>query len=542
MSFSSRESRTPGVVGILLVFVLGVALLLPIANFGLNRFDEGFIATGAMAVLHGWQPIRDFLAIYGPGQYYVTAALFNLFGEDLQVHRIAHAILLSAMGCGLVTMAAGWSEGRRLGWLWVAAAYFAGLAALMPNAGYPAVLATALLLLAAAALSRGIAEDGAERSLLLGSMWLGLAGLVRWDFGVFGMVAALLAMLVTPRPMLLRRLSALVVPAVIIWILLFLPFVWGGGLLRWWQEIPQFHAQQMAKWRGRPFLRPALWALMSEWHRGQLWAVARSLCELVAAGVPFVLAPAAAVLSFVRLRRVGRPDKGDVLALTLALMALALLNQVRVRSGMPQGIPALIASLPLAPYLWSYLPWQGLMAWIRRLSWLPLLPMVVAAGVTWRSAAIDAVAIDLPRASGLRVDAASAPQWQSYRDLVLRVRDCVPGRLFSGVQDTSRLFINDAMLYFLTDKLPVTRWFEMEPGLTNSASAQAEVTRELSASDVSNVVLWEQFSKEPNATAMSNGVKTLDSEIERRFPRSVQFNQYVLRSVSGAAGDACQRD
>jgi hypothetical protein len=50
-------------------------------------YDEGVILTGAMRVLAGDVPHGDFYANYGPGAFYVVAALFKLFGTSAIVER-----------------------------------------------------------------------------------------------------------------------------------------------------------------------------------------------------------------------------------------------------------------------------------------------------------------------------------------------------------------------------------------------------------------------------------------------------------------------
>ena len=79
------------------VFVIAGIVVKPMV-FGIPTwFDEGFIASGAMMILRGWLPIRDFFVIYGPGQYYSVAAAYHLFGEDLAVSRTLHVAMLSLL-------------------------------------------------------------------------------------------------------------------------------------------------------------------------------------------------------------------------------------------------------------------------------------------------------------------------------------------------------------------------------------------------------------------------------------------------------------
>jgi len=56
-------------------------------------FDEGITLFGADRVAHGAVPHRDFYTLYGPGQFYVLAGLFKLFGTSVLVERIWNTIV-----------------------------------------------------------------------------------------------------------------------------------------------------------------------------------------------------------------------------------------------------------------------------------------------------------------------------------------------------------------------------------------------------------------------------------------------------------------
>jgi hypothetical protein len=52
---------------------------------GLNRglsIDEAIPVVAAMRILDGDRPYRDFWVIYPPGQLYLLAALFRIFGAS----------------------------------------------------------------------------------------------------------------------------------------------------------------------------------------------------------------------------------------------------------------------------------------------------------------------------------------------------------------------------------------------------------------------------------------------------------------------------
>ena len=64
----------------LILFVVALAYLQIGTFLPLNVYDEGIIAFGAVRVMDGQIPYRDFWTQYSPGQLYVLAGLFQVFG------------------------------------------------------------------------------------------------------------------------------------------------------------------------------------------------------------------------------------------------------------------------------------------------------------------------------------------------------------------------------------------------------------------------------------------------------------------------------
>ena len=544
-----------------------------------SEFDEGFIVTGALQMLHGGLPIRDFFVIYGPGQYSLTAAVFALFGETIFNARVLHVVVLALLGATLVALAGVLTDAanqRRWPWLaLVALGYVLMTAHVLPGPGYAALPATLLLLWASLAVAAATAQAAAGQwgagRLLKASVLLGLAGVMRWDFGVYGLLAAGATMLMSSaaqgrsRGEILRALALTAGPALAILLLVFTPLIVLGGAARWWDEVPRFHLLEFKVWRNLDFFTPALtdaWAALQAHDR---WALSRAVLKLVYAALPMSVGSVVALLAGRQLwQRVrGQPDaaaahptrhgmpgwasaraRAPALALMLALLTMLLFNQMRVRSHWQQGFPAYVVALPVLAYAlatwWAaaqaWVPWRRLVAAavpVFMAGAVLVLPLDVLQGDHRKRLPATPAAQQLPRA-GYTVhleSEADRQRWADYVALVQHLRSSTaPGEpIFSGVADTSRLFINDAMLYFLTDRPPATRWVEMEPGLANSERGQRELILALQVRGVHKVVAWNMGSNgERNATAITNGIHLLDAYLRTRCQPEREFGRYTV--------------
>ncbi len=83
-------------MAILVVAIAAVYFLLTF-NRTLNPSDEGYLLYNFQKAAQGQVPHRDFYDAYGPGVYWVGAALFNLFGTRIIVIRVFVVILKTLM-------------------------------------------------------------------------------------------------------------------------------------------------------------------------------------------------------------------------------------------------------------------------------------------------------------------------------------------------------------------------------------------------------------------------------------------------------------
>ena len=178
----------PDAICCALLLALSLTLALPRYRNGIDLGDEGFLAYGAVRVLQGQLPNRDFVSLQSPLSFYTSAAMFSLFGTSL--------VTLRALGLAiyLVIPLAVYGIARQRG------RYVVSLAASVPAAfvgppffnfvpfavwhGVAAALVAAFLAIRAASTDRAV--------------WAVLAGLAtaltllsRQDLGVYVIAAVL---------------------------------------------------------------------------------------------------------------------------------------------------------------------------------------------------------------------------------------------------------------------------------------------------------------------------------------------------------------
>jgi hypothetical protein len=201
MQNAERSDRSPGVTRspetaiALFLFVAAFAYFNRTLHLTLELRDEGFLLFNIARVAHGEIPHRDFIEVYGPGVYALTAPVFGIFGdrvlpvrELLAVFRaaaVAFAYLIARhfvprpfalLGAFVATAYWGWS-------LWSLTTPYAALFTI------PLCMLSLLLLL--------IGESRGSRAVYVWSgIVCGAAFLFKWSLAAvsaYGMVLAICA-------------------------------------------------------------------------------------------------------------------------------------------------------------------------------------------------------------------------------------------------------------------------------------------------------------------------------------------------------------
>lgn len=491
-------------------------------------YDEGVIVYGATRVLDGDVIFRDFWSVYPPGQFYLLALLFKIFGPSLLVVR-GTSILVHF---GLVVCA--YVLARRL--VSDARALFAGLGTLLALGsyryyGYPVPTALLLTLLSCIFLARFLTERR-SRDLLKAGMGTGLAIVFRHDLGSYAFLSQAAVLALTACAEARRKggwgirgiwtdyrgacaaflLGTLAVVAPVAALLgIFVPardLAWG--LILYPLEVstyallpyPSLIAHPI---RNFPFYLPFLVFGGAAFQIGRRW-------------------------------RAGEWSKEDALSLLLVLLVAAFSSHTLRRADVVHLLPALIPAMILLPRLPAGRRWGGVLCGcvVGLASFAPVeLKMEVLQATPSRAGLVP---MTLPRARGMYLPAEQAAY---YEGAVRSVQECAgrEERIFVGNSRHDKLFISDVMFYFLSERHSATKFHHLTLGLTTTRPVQKEIIQDLLRNSARCVVLRvtgvESF--EPNKSSESSGVTDLDDFLRYNYQLARQFGPYVLlvrRTVS----------
>jgi hypothetical protein len=112
----------------------------------------------------------------------------------------------------------------------------------------------------------------------------------------------------------------------------------------------------------------------------------------------------------------------------------------------------------------------------------------------------------------------------------VRSRTAPNESIFVGLGRHDKIFVNNVAFYFMADRPPATKWYQFNPGLQTSRSVQDQMIVDLKNAAPRYVIIdteWDN-TNEPNESAVSSGVTTLDEFIARTYYVVAGFPPYFI--------------
>jgi hypothetical protein len=527
---------------------------------GFDYYDEGLILVGAMRVAAGQVPHREFYANYGPGQFYTLAWLFHLFGSSVFVERIYDLTLRSA----IVTAACGITAAYCRRWIVVSTTIVCAFwlfSAGLPTIAYPIIPIILIALLSSVSLLPIFRGDLRKWQALFAGGMTGLTALFRYDIGFALALVHLCCILIAAQ---LRKRNAITGRTSIRSTLvlyscgvaaLFLPpallYLSVAPIQPFVHDIILYPAKYYVRSRRLPF--PNLHWQSLENLAVYLPVVVAILCVYTLA---FTKEPSRDRLTATN-AVVKNPDPRGFLIL-FGLLGTAFYFKGIVRISVPQMLLSIVPTVVTLAVLYDFTAHKQ-RSLHRIVQWTMALSIFAA---TW-SALKEVRVLYLSHESVLQ-EVLSPPgpasikietDWCGVRNR-LHTKLCFlvdPGhasaisylsahtdpseRIFVGLSRHDRIVSNDLLTYFVSDRLPATRWAHFDPDLQTRADIQTEMIQELDRQAVRYIVLESQYDASVeawNGSSKSSGVTLLDDYIRRNYRQVKTFGAISVWLRNGA--------
>jgi len=516
--------------------LLSLLYVLPMYNKWWSPYDEGFILSCAQRILSGELPYRDFWIQMAPGQFYLLAGLYKVFGMSLVPGRLL-TVCLHGITCGVAFALARQLFGARLAVVTWCLCTLSLIGRLGPSP-WPSWTAMCVGLISAVWLVRSFDEGrGAPWHVILAGFLAGIAGWFRQDLGGYtwaaGVSAVALVWLARGRMSvtgwaLVRRIGMYSVAAAVPVGLAVLWAWWHGILAVAIDNTIRYPMTVYSSARGIAWPRPIFNPLML-FHQGMVFIQVNQFY------LP-ILVYALAALALIRRWRDGVFGEREAGILAVVLLGAIWLNHAGIRSDLEHLVPVLAPTFIVLPMI---LPWwstraEALRAWLPRRLVVGLVVGLLAVPLTVRSIHKYLQNVYKKPLRGQIEWVDFHPVGQTYlpaRDaaevaaVVRLIRERTPpsARIYVGRSSHWNPQGAPLMFYFLGQRLPATQYHVTAPGVTETTWAQREMMMSLALRAA--LVILEDVPGDTRLTA-------LDRFIQDHFDEVVRIGRYRVLEPS----------
>ncbi len=496
-----------------LVFFSAFAWFLIGANFGLNIYDEGIGIVGAKRILMGEVPYRDFWTIYSPLWYYVLGLWIKLFGSEIFVIRL-FTILLNSISISIIYKTIkSQNINPYLGTL--AAAMFLSLSPFYGRAIPLALLFTFLMIYYL------LNKKSNSDYIIIGILNV-LLFATRHDFGIYA-IASTICVAIFENKILkeksIKQYLIYLMTLLFVLCLYFLILLKIGALGDYFEYAYKFVFEKFGVGRSLPFPNPFIVFFEENVPIGSR---VYNLWLSIIFYLPFVLIGTLFYLIIKSKIEISSESKFFV---TITLFSLIFSAQGMVRSGYEHILPSLLIITMMITSIMVRLNLANKFYLLFLLIFFSFPPIAKKAQsliylYSGKSSEIKShfsKFIKLPKEEA-----------ENYNNLIEYVQIFDRSEyLYSGVLYHEKIFINDIMLYHLTNRYPATKYHELHPGQATEASIQDEIIAELKSKKTHVLVLY--YDKESEKQKII-GESNLDEYIRENYLLSKIFgNYYVFR-------------
>jgi len=540
---------------------VALGLQLCALNGEMNIYDEGIILVGAQQVAQGKRLYQDIFTMYAPAQFYLTATLLAWFDYAALALRsigfISKALITIFVFLLVVRFTA-------RSYAVITALICLCLLIAVGQDAFPIFPALAYCLLALNWFEAGLRLG--KGYFILAGIASGLATAFRHDLGLYGVLGIALGLILAVQLQRLRPSvqasasasapvpatapstaqapeQALTVSSILAW--------YGMGLvvvlapLGLWLLASVPLADLFYNLLTIPAsIYPAVRTLPFPSWSALVGAISVSDSAFIfSVYIPFgvlalaLLAPWIGAVQ-VRPAKANKVDTKSLWPLILILGVTCLLFTIKglVRVSPIHLVQSLVLAIAMLGIGWGRFQWRAVSAPVFFIAALILSIVLILGPVAQGLERIGTGIIQLARGTNPTATACLHPSLPKLRCLFLdgdsllaaqyiQAHSQPNARIYVGTSHHDKLFVNGVALYFIAERAPVTKWYELHPGVQTQQAIQKEMITEMQNPNFQWIVLdsrWEKM-QEPNGSSISSGVTLLDQFIATHFVEVAQF-------------------
>jgi len=507
---------------IITIFFFAVALfyLFSKIQFGINLYDEGIALYGAVHVLEGYIPYRNFYYLYPPGNLYVLALLFKGFGPSIIIARIFNSIILFLiLVCSYLITKNVVSDKISLFISFFLITLWLGM-----DGSYNYIALTILFMLLSSIFIFKYFDKRILHNLIIVGVLTGITAYFRWDFSLYLFLSIGLILMIFNynhySDLGHKRVLSLIKSAKnlgIFWTVSILTIIPLVSFLIYY--IPSY--QLISQFITYPTQIYPLYNYLP-------WSY--QYFDLI----PIFIYLCVAVWIAYKIIKGNFGYKKDWKVSYLLFLGLSLIYYAKVRPDLLHFFPTMIIALILFAYFSSEIikinnlihPQIVIKHPISAILKFFVVFLIIGSFVYFTPILTNknniVAPLDLERGNGIYVSQQDDDFIAAVRYIQLKVP--TNEKIFVGNTNTNKIFINNVIFYFLAGRDSGVFYYDLEPGVVTTLPVQLEMINQLEQNNVHYIILW---SGGENVNEQSS-VTDLDNFIRIHYQLSKTFGNYSI--------------
>lgn len=515
-------------------------------RYHLTLYDDGVLLYGAERVLACDVPYKDFWFVYTPGNLYVLAFIFKIFGSTVIIARIFNTII----SFSIVLMS--YLLARKIIHNKIAIIIFIYLTTLCVwlNGLYANQNIPILFALISSLYFLKYIEQTRKLYLIISGLMLGITSLFRMDFGlyIFLTISILLLLLIYHKSILkpingyiqfLKTWLILLASAITIIFPVLLYFVLKVPFQDLVNQLILFYTVLYAAYQTLPYPLPL------------------SIYDVITMYFPPMMFIFTVIWIVSQRKKRKMVTEKDWIVIFVLILGLISMNSVIVKPISFHMYLAMLTAIILFSYFYSkYVKIHKILNSFLKLeirkhciwhiniyyTFFTIIMILFFTSFSFNMVhdTINEYTLPLDTEKGYGILVTPTDQDLETVETANYIRINVPSteKIFIGNSRHDRLTGNVVLLYFLTDRESATKYSEMIPGVVTRGSVQNEIIEELQENNVKYIVLfkgWDGISI-PNRSNESSGVTNLDDYIQKNYYVYKIIGNYTILRIKYDTG------